>query len=75
MPVSYTHLSLSYDDKALSVLAKKAMGGKHSARDLRRIIRRQVEDPIANLLVDHYREPKKAISISANGEEITVIGL
>ena len=34
------------------MIAKEAYGNKSGARDLRRVIRRQVEDPICTLLVE-----------------------
>ena len=38
--------------KTVTVLVEKASGGKFGARDLRRTIRKQVEDPLAERLVD-----------------------
>ncbi len=36
----------------MALIAKEAFGNKSGARDLRRVIRRQVEDPICTLLVE-----------------------
>ena len=44
-------IQLSWTPAALTALAKKA-GSKFGARDLRRTIRKEVEDPIAQRLVD-----------------------
>ncbi len=42
----------SYDEKACAFLAEKAFGGKSGARDLRNLIRREIEDGITDLLID-----------------------
>lgn len=41
----------TYDDKAVDYLAKNAIGGKSGARDLRNLIRKEVEDAIATEIV------------------------
>ncbi len=41
-----------YDDSAVSYLAEKSVGGKSGARDLRNLIRREVEDKITDEIVN-----------------------
>lgn len=60
------NIKLIYDDKATMWLAKHAVGGKSGARDLRSLIRRQVEDKIASLVVENCDEPITGISITAD---------
>jgi ATP-dependent Clp protease ATP-binding subunit ClpA len=62
------NIKLIYDGKAAAWLAKHAIGGKSGARDLRNLIRRQVEDKIASLVVDNYEEPITGISVTADPE-------
>ena len=62
-------IRLVYDDKAVSWLAHHAVGGKSGARDLRNLIRRQVEDKIASLLVENCEEPIMGISVTADDKE------
>jgi len=50
-PLAAKGLQLTWDDAALDALCVDARGGKFGARDLRRTIRKQVEDPIADLIV------------------------
>ncbi len=47
-------INLSYDEQVLKWLAKKSFGGKSAARDLRNLIRRQIEERIASELIDNY---------------------
>ena len=61
-------IRLIYDGKATEWLAVHAIGGKSGARDLRNLIRRQVEDKIASLLVENNEEPISGISVTADEE-------
>ncbi len=46
------HIDFTYDDNACEALAEKAYGGNSGARDLRNLIRREVEDKIAQTMID-----------------------
>ena len=46
------NVKLIIDDSAVVLLAKDAIGGEASARDLRNLIRREVEDKLANLVIE-----------------------
>ncbi|MBP0974997.1 MAG: ATP-dependent Clp protease ATP-binding subunit, partial [Oscillospiraceae bacterium] len=43
---------LDWDDAALKAVAEKAHGHRYGARDIRRVLREDVEDPIASMIVD-----------------------
>ena len=45
-------IAYSYTPAALQALVQKCQGGKFGARDLRRVIRKAVEDPAAEKLID-----------------------
>jgi len=62
-------IKFSYDDKALAAIAAKAHGNHSGARDLRRVIRKHVEDPLALLLVEHPDDPPALVAISADEEQ------
>ena len=62
------NIKLVYDGSATAWLAKHSVGGKSGARDLRGLIRRQVEDKIASLLVENNDEPVTGISVTADEE-------
>ena len=46
------NVKLIIDDSAVEFLAASAIGGEASARDLRNIIRKEVEDKLANLVIE-----------------------
>ncbi|MGN0537380.1 MAG: AAA family ATPase [Acutalibacteraceae bacterium] len=61
-----------YDEKAQAYLAKKAFGGKSGARDLRNLIRKEVEDKIASAMVSSATGLLSAISITADDNGIVL---
>ncbi len=62
-------IEFTFDEEAQKVLAKKSYGGSSGARDLRNLIRREVEDRIASALIDNRDMPIGRIHLTAeNGE-------
>lgn len=74
-PLEEKHISLRYTDEALKAIAHKAYGQKLGARDIRRVIRNEVEDKIAELLIDKGEGAVSAVAISADNGEIKVDAL
>ena len=50
-PLAAKGIGLSWTQEALELLCEKAQGGKFGARDLRRVIRKEVEDRLAEKLI------------------------
>ena len=74
-PLEEKHISLRYTDEALKAIAHKAYGQKLGARDIRRVIRNEVENKIAELLIDKGEGAVSAVAISADNGEIKVDAL
>ena len=74
-PLEEKHISLRYTDEALKTIAHQAYGQKLGARDIRRVIRNEVEDKIAELLIDKGEGAVSAVAISADNGEIKVDAL
>jgi len=53
VPLAEKGIVFTYEQEALAIIADKAFGQKSGARDLRRVIRKEVEDVISNLLIDN----------------------
>ncbi len=66
---------LTYDESACQALAKEAEKGKSGARELRNAIRREVEDPIANLLVQRGEGGLGQVLVSAPEGQLKVTAL
>ena len=55
-PLAEKNMTVTYDDAALAAIAEEAYGKPYGARDIRRVIRQQVEDKIASLIIAHNGE-------------------
>ncbi len=69
-PLLEKKLELNISEDVYKTVAKKAYGGKFGGRDIRRVIRSDIEDKIAELLIEHAEETFKAVEITADGENI-----
>lgn len=66
------NISLTWNKDVLEYLIKKSYSETYGARNLRRLIQKEVEDKIASLLVDELRGVADEIYLSSEGEKITV---
>ncbi len=71
-PLREKGIDLSYSDEALARLAELSDGGRFGARDLRRTIRKHVEDEIAGQLIECMGEYPAAFHVDAGGTGIVV---
>ncbi|MBR6795817.1 MAG: ATP-dependent Clp protease ATP-binding subunit [Clostridia bacterium] len=65
-------ISLAYDNKAVNLLVEKSFSEKYGARNLRRVIQTEVEDGIASQIIENYKQPISAVSLSARGDKIKI---
>ena len=65
-------IALSGASEVLSLIVKKANGGKFAARDLRHIIRREVEDKIASIYTQSAEGSLKEFKVFADDDKIVV---
>ncbi len=65
-------IRLNYTDKACALLAGLAGGGKRGARDLRRVIRKQIEDKITEIIIGSPEGVVSGIAIDAIDDKIAV---
>ena len=63
-------LRLSWTDDVPRYLAEKAEGGSRGARDLRNLIRKEIEDGVASIIIDHAEENVSAISAEVEDGKI-----
>ena len=62
---------LDWDDAALEYIAKKAHGHRYGARDIRHVLRDEVEDRIAGMIVD-AELPLHLLNIRGSADCVTV---
>lgn len=67
-------IEVKYDSKCCEYLAKKCVGGKRGARELRNAIRREIENKIVDIVVENAEGSIKTVTISAdkNLEELKI---
>ena len=65
-------LDISWDDELRHYLVKKAFSTVYGARNLRRTIQRDLEDPISEKIIDSFEKPISAIRIRVENEQITL---
>ncbi len=63
-------LSLFWDDNLRRLLVKKAYSVTYGARNLRRTIQKELEDPISEAIIDSFEHPISAIRIRVEGETV-----
>lgn len=72
-PLGEKNITLNVTDAAYDLVAKKASGGKFGGRDVRRIVRKDIEDKVANIIVEADGNVSE-INVDADGDEINVTG-
>ena len=65
-------LQLTWDVAIRDYLVKKAYSVTYGARNLRRTIQRELEDPISERIIDSFEHPISAIHISVAEDTVTV---
>ena len=71
-PLSEKGISLSYESAALGDIAEKSFGKKGGARDLVRVIRKDIEDRVCELMVENADKKLEAVTVTAENGEIVV---
>lgn len=71
-PLAEKGITLKYSKKALAAIAEKSHGKKFGARDIRKVIRTDIEDKIAELIINSAENPFAIIKIGEKKGEIEV---
>ena len=73
-PLAEKDIQLTYTDDSLKLIAEKSHGKPYGARDIRRVIRQEIEDTIAELVIEKASEIKE-IAISCKDDKLVVEGI
>ena len=65
-------LTLSWDESLRAYLVKKAYSMVYGARNLRRTIQRDLEDPISEKIIESFEHPISSIHISIEGDLVAL---
>ena len=66
-------LTLTWDEALRDYLVRKAYSVIYGARNLRRTIQRDVEDPISERIIDSFESPISGIHVTVQGDSVSVI--
>lgn len=70
-PLAEKNIIFKYDNKALELIAKAAFGKSYGARDIRRVIRQEIENKVADIIIEKSGTIA-GIGVSAENGEIKV---
>ena len=70
-------ISFSWDEGLLDYLVKKSYSAVYGARNLRRLIQKELEDAIAMKMIESYQQPVSVLKAtgSADGEKLELLAL
>lgn len=66
-------IEFSYDESVCKYLADKCGGGKRGARELRNVIRREIENKAVDIIVEKGGGNLKKLSVAANSEIVLTV--
>ena len=65
-------ITLSYDEKLLEWLTEQSYSITYGARNLRRTIQKELEDPLATQIIDSYDHPVSQARVTVEDGKIKV---
>ena len=68
-------ITFLWDDAVVDRLVKESYSATYGARNLRRVIQKQLEDPIATKIIDSYLHPLSGIKAVVQDGKIEILGL
>ena len=68
-------IELSYDDSLIDYLTEKSYSQAYGARNLRRLIQKEIEDRIASEMITNYSRPVKQVGLTAVNGEIQILAV
>ena len=66
-------IHFTWEDSLLDYLVKKSYSAAYGARNLRRVIQKELEDAIAVRLIENWEHPISHMKAYAEGEEIKLL--
>ena len=68
-------IHFTWDDTLLDYLVKKSYSATYGARNLRRLIQKELEDAIASRMIEGYAEPFSQLKAVSNGEKLELLSM
>ncbi|MBQ4487443.1 MAG: ATP-dependent Clp protease ATP-binding subunit, partial [Oscillospiraceae bacterium] len=71
-PLSEKGIKFNYTHAALETIAKKSYGGKFGGRDIRTTIRNNIEDKLADILIEAGEAGIATLSVDSENDELII---
>ena len=68
-------IELNYDDSLIDYLTDNSYSQTYGARNLRRLIQKEIEDAIASEMINNYSRPVKRIGLTAKDGKILILAV
>ena len=68
-------ITFTYDDALVDWLTRKSYSLTYGARNLRRTIQKEVEDPMATRIIDSYESPITQVKATVEDEKVRLYTL
>ena len=68
-------ITFSYDESLLDYLVRKSYSQTYGARNLRRLLQKELEDAIASRIIDSYRNPITQLKATAAEDAVSLLAL
>ena len=68
-------IAFTYDDALVELLTEKSYSLTYGARNLRRTIQKELEDPMATRIIDSYETPITQIKATAEDGQVKLYTL
>ena len=68
-------INFTWDDTLLDYLVKKSYSAAYGARNLRRLIQKELEDAIAVRLIEGWQEPVSQLKAVSDGEKLELLAM
>jgi len=69
------NMTLTWDDALLDYLTKKGYSSVYGARNLRRLIQKEIEDIIASEIIDKHRGKISSVGLTVNNGAVSIIAI
>lgn len=68
-------ISFTWEESLMDYLVKKSYSAAYGARNLRRLIQKELEDAIASRLIESYQYPVTHLKAIADGEKLELLAM
>ena len=65
-------IKMTVNDEALTLIAEASFSEKYGARNMRRYIQREIEDPLAQIMIERYDDPPSMVAVTVREGKLDI---